>query len=325
MTKIIGSSLPNIPWQEPVGDCPVWRYDCNPIIARNPIPNVCRVFNSAVVPYKGKFIGVFRGEQNNGIPFLYLGKSDDGISFSFDKEPIKFFTESGKEYRFEYAYDPRLVEIDGRYYVVWCDGLGGSPTIGVGYTDDFVRFTMLEHPLLPFNRNGVLFPKKINGEYLLLSRPSDSGHTAFGDIYLSYSPDMIYWGKHRLLMKSGWEWWQGLKIGAGAAPIETDEGWLLLYHGVCLTCNGYVYSMGGAILDRDDPSKVLYRCGNFLLTPETDYEVNGFVPNVLFPCAALTDADSGRIAVYYGGADTVVGLAFTEVNRIVEYIKKYAR
>ena len=93
------------------------------------------------------------------------------------------------------------------------------------------------------------------------------------------------------------------------------QGSLLLY------CNGFVYSMGGAILDRDEPSKVLYRCENYLLTPEMPYEVSGFVPNVVFPCATVQDADTGRIAIYYGSADTCVGLAFGYVDEIVQYIK----
>ena len=156
---------------------------------------------------------------------------------------------------------------------------------------------------------------------MMLSRPSDSGHTPFGDIFLSESPDMVYWGKHRHVMGKGSEWWESLKIGGGAAPIETSEGWLLFYHGVTGTCNGYVYSIGGAILDIDNPSIVKYRCENFLLTPQEWYEERGFVQNVTFPCATIHDSESGRIAIYYGAADTYVGLAFTTVDGVVDYIK----
>lgn len=325
MTKIIGQSLHNIPWQDPTDDSPVWRYTENPIINRHPVDGVARIFNSAVVPYNGKFIGVFRGDTDTTIPYLYLGTSDDGIHFHFDKERIRMYDANGKEYNFEYAYDPRLIQIDDTYYVVWCDGMHGAPSIGLAKTTDFTHFEMLGHPLMPCNRNGVLFPRKVNGEYLLLSRPSDSGHTKFGDIYMSSSKDLVYWGKHKHVMPCGYEWWQSLKIGAGCVPIETDEGWLLFYHGATLTANGFVYSMGGALLDKDDPSKVLYRCTKYLLTPEQDYEVSGFVPNVVFPVSALCDADTGRIAIYYGSADTYVSVAFTEVNRVVEFIKKNGR
>ncbi|MBO4572602.1 MAG: glycoside hydrolase family 130 protein [Clostridia bacterium] len=324
MARIIGDTLKNIPWQEPTSDAPVWRYSLNPVIGRNPVENVARIFNSAVVPYKGKFVGVFRGETVTGVPYLYYGESLDGIRFTFNKERIRFY-ENGKEYVFQYAYDPRVVKVEDDYYVIWCDGKDGYPSIGLGKTRDFINYEIVSHPFLPFNRNGVLFPEKIDGKYYMLSRPSDSGHTKFGDIFISESKDLIYWGKHELLMRCGYEWWQTLKIGAGCAPIKTDEGWLIIYHGANMTCSGYVYSLGAALLDKDDPKKVRLRCTNFLLTPEEPYETCGFVPNVIFPCAALCDAESGRIAVYYGGADTVVGLAFTTVDRIVDYIKKYGR
>ncbi|MGN0363429.1 MAG: glycosylase, partial [Bilifractor sp.] len=109
--------------------------------------------------------------------------------------------------------------------------------------------------------------------------------------------------------------------GAGAAPIETSEGWLMFYHGVTGTCNGFVYSIGGAILDIDEPSRVKYRCHTFLLTPETWYEERGFVSNVCFPCATIHDAATGRIAIYYGAADSYVAMAFTTVDEIIDYIK----
>lgn len=324
-TRIIGSSLPGIPWQDKPNDRadqPVWRYNANPIIGRNPINNVARVFNSAVLPYKGEYIGVFRGEQRNGVPQIFLGSSADGISWSFEEGGIPFVNERGERVRHDYAYDPRLVEVDGAYYTVWCTDYHG-PTIGIAKTTDFKTFVCLDNPFLPYNRNAVLFPRRINGNYVMLSRPSDSGHTPFGDIFLSESPDLVYWGKHRHVMGKSESWWETLKIGGGSTPIETSVGWLLFYHGVANTCNGYVYSIGGAILDIDDPSIVKYRCPNFLLTPEYEYEERGFVPNVCFPCAALSDADTGRIAIYYGAADSYVALAFTTIDEVVDYIMKY--
>ena len=323
--KILNSpSVPNIPWQDkPEGlkGAPIWRYSENPIIDRNPLENVSRIFNSAVISYDGKFIGVFRGEQTNGIPHMYLGHSEDGISWEFDSERIHLVNEAGEDYMPRYAYDPRLVKVEDAYYIIWCGDFYGA-SIGMARTIDFKTFIRLENPFIPFNRNAVLFPRKINGNYVMLSRPSDGGHTPFGDIFLSESPDLTYWGKHRRVMARGKNWWESVKIGAGAAPIETSEGWLLFYHGVSSTCNGFVYSVGGAILDIDNPSVVRYRCENFLLTPEEWYEERGFVPNVTFPCAAVSDADTGRIALYYGCADSYVSIAFTTVSEIVEYIKK---
>ena len=205
------------------------------------------------------------------------------------------------------------------HYVTWCNGYHG-PTIGIARTTDFVHFEQLENAFLPYNRNGVLFPRKINGKYLMLSRPSDTGHTPFGDIFVSESPDMIYWGKHRHIMGRGWPWWQGTKIGAGPSPIETSEGWLLFYHGVTTTCNGYVYAMSAALLDLENPSKVIACCNQQLLCPEAPYELSGFVPGVCFPVGCLCDSVTGRIAIYYGAADTVSALCFCDANEIVQFI-----
>jgi beta-1,4-mannooligosaccharide/beta-1,4-mannosyl-N-acetylglucosamine phosphorylase len=323
MSKIIGEPLSNMPWQDkPSGfGGVIWRHDANPIINWNATKSCARIFNSAVVPYEGEFIGVFRADHKDGKARIHLGKSHDGLKWDIDDHVIQWIDESGNPYQPSYAYDPRLLKIEDDYYIVWCTDFGGA-SLGIGKTRDFKTFVRLENPFIPFNRNGVLFPRRVGGNYLVLSRPSDSGHTPFGDIFLSESPDMMYWGRHRRVMtKGGNGWWQNVKIGAGAAPIETDEGWLLFYHGVTGTCNGYVYSFGAAILDIERPSKVLYRTRNYLLTPEKPYETTGFVPNVTFPCATLQDADTGRIAIYYGAADTCVSLAYTQADELIEYIK----
>jgi len=323
-SKIIGESLHNIPWQEkPNGyDGPVWRYTQNPIIHRNPAKHISRIFNSAVVPFQGEFVGVFRAETTNGRPHLHLGWSSDALSWNIEETRIHFVDEQGDPYQPLYAYDPRVIKVEDMYYIIWCTDFQGA-ALGMAKTADFKTFIRLENPFLPFNRNGVLFPRKINGNFMLLSRPSDSGHTPFGDIFLSESPDLTYWGKHRHVMSRGGNgWWQSVKIGGGPAPIETTDGWLMFYHGVTGTCNGLVYSMGAAILDLDEPSKVLYRSQNFVLTPEEPYETTGFVDNVVFPCATLHDAETGHIAIYYGAADTYVGVAFTTIEEIVSYVKE---
>jgi Predicted glycosylase len=324
--KIIGNTLPNIPWQEKPADCQqvVWRHEHNPIIDRNPTTKAARIYNSAVVPHGDGFIGLFRADHRDGISHIHLGRSKDGLCWKIENEEVRWIDESGKSYQPAYAYDPRLIEIEGKYYIMWCTEFGGA-ALGFGVTSDFKTFVRLENPFIPFNRNGVLFPRKVNGMYLLLSRPSDGGHTPFGDIFISESPDLVHWGRHRRVMEKGGGWWQNVKIGAGAAPIETNEGWVLLYHGVSSTCNGFVYSFGAAILDLENPSKVLFRTNDYLLTPEKDYETRGFVPNVVFPCATLQDPVTGRIAIYYGAADTYVAVAYARIDELVEEIKKNSR
>lgn len=319
--------LPHIPWEDrPQGSgAVVWRSQRNPIIPHDLLPSSNSIFNSAVAPYGGGFAGVFRCDDKARTMQLHAGKSPDGVNWTIGHNRIQFRPDNDQVAEintFQYAYDPRVVWIEDRFYVTWCNGYHG-PTIGVGYTHDFETFYQLENAFLPFNRNGVLFPRRIGGRYAMLSRPSDNGHTPFGDITYSESPDMQFWGRHRHVMGTAGGW-QSTKIGAGPIPIETSEGWLLIYHGVLTSCNGFVYSFGAALLDLDQPWRVIARGEPYLLAPQAPYERTGDVPNVAFPCAALVDGDSGRMAIYYGGADTVVCLAFAYVDEIVDFVKAHA-
>ncbi len=322
--KVLAKPLPNIPWENPSCSNPgvLWRSTCNPIIGRNILPNSNSVFNSAVVPFEEGFAGVFRVDNRAMEMRIHAGFSEDGVNWNLDPDPIEFFPDSDVPGPFVYGYDPRVTWIEDRYYVTWCNGYHG-PTIGVAWTKDFRTFHQKENAFVPFNRNGVLFPRKIGDRFAMLNRPSDNGHTPFGDIFYCESPDLEFWGRHRHVMspvkiEKGW---QSTKIGAGPVPIETSEGWLLIYHGVQTSCNGYVYSMGAALLDLDQPWKVIGRAQPFLLAPWMNYEMVGDVPNVAFPCAALVDGETGRISVYYGAADTVTCLAFGYVENIIDFIK----
>jgi beta-1,4-mannooligosaccharide/beta-1,4-mannosyl-N-acetylglucosamine phosphorylase len=319
---VVGEPLPNIPWEEKPEGCidVVWRYSKNPIIPRDLIPSSNSIFNSAAVPFEGGFAGVFRCDNKCRHMQLHVGRSANGIDWEIDDNVLTFECDEPEIATFEYGYDPRVCWIDDRYYVTWCNGYRDQPTIGVAYTHDFKTFHQLENAYLPYNRNGVMFPRKINGNFAMLSRPSDRGHTPFGDMYYSESPDMCYWGKHRFVMKPR-PGWDSTKVGAGPIPIETTEGWLVIYHGVLNSCNGFVYGAGVALLDLDQPWKVIARAKPYVLSPQKLYECVGDVPNVAFPCAALCDAPTGRLAIYYGCADTVTGLAFAKADELIEFAK----
>ncbi len=310
-----------IPWEDrPVGcSDAVWRSRRNPVIPRDLLPTSNSIFNSAVVRFGEGFAGVFRCDDKRRYMQMHSGFSKDGVNWDIRPERIKFKYNDDDISQWEFGYDPRVCWIEDRYYVTWCNGYHG-PTIGIAYTYNFEDFYLIDNAFLPFNRNGVMFPRKINGEYAMLSRPSDNSHTPFGDIFYSQSPNMIHWGRHRHVMGT-LPGWQMTKIGAGPIPIETKEGWLLFYHGVLTSCNGFVYSMGAALLDLEKPWKVIYRNASYLLSPQKDYECVGDVPNVVFPCAALYDKPTGRIAVYYGAADTVTCLAFCKLNEVLEFLK----
>jgi beta-1,4-mannooligosaccharide/beta-1,4-mannosyl-N-acetylglucosamine phosphorylase len=320
--KLETTKIAPIPWEERPAGCSdiVWRSQRNPIIPRNLLPTSNSIFNSAVVRFGQGFAGVFRCDDKARNMQIHAGTSNDGVKWYLQPERIKFKCDDKDIGQWEFGYDPRVCWLEDRYYITWCNGYHG-PTIGVAYTYDFVDFFQLENALLPFNRNGVMFPRKINGEYAMFSRPSDNGHTPFGDIFYSQSPNMIHWGRHRFVMGTT-TGWQGTKIGAGPIPIETPQGWLLFYHGVLTSCNGFVYSFGAALLDLEQPWKVIRRTSSYLLSPQQNYECVGDVPNVAFPCAALYDKPTGKIAIYYGAADTVTCLAFCKIDEVLAFLKE---
>jgi beta-1,4-mannooligosaccharide/beta-1,4-mannosyl-N-acetylglucosamine phosphorylase len=314
-----------IPWEErpPGSSDVVWRSSRNPILTRAAVPRANSIFNSAVVPFGDGFAGVFRVDDTRRVMNIHAGRSADGLEWQIHPEPVAFVPADERvaelEEDFLYAYDPRVTWLEDRYYVTWCSGYHG-PTIGVAYTHDFETFHRLENAFLPFNRNGVLFPRRIGAAYGMLSRPSDDGHTPFGDIYYSESPDLVHWGRHRHVLGTVPWSWQSTKVGAGPTPIETKEGWLVLYHGVLTSCNGFVYSMGAALLDLEEPWRVVALGSRYLLAPQEPYERVGDVPNVVFPCAALVDPATDRLSIFYGGADTVVCLAHAHLSEVLDFV-----
>ena len=324
--EVVGAgALPGIPWEDrPAGHTrPVWRFSRNPVIPRDLLPTSNSIFNSAVVPFDGGYAGVFRCDDWTRRMQLHRGFSKDGLGWEIDPEPIRFEGDDRELGTFVYGYDPRVVRVEDRYYVTWCNWYHG-PTIGVAWTTDFETFHQLENAFLPFNRNGVLFPRRIGGRFAMLSRPSDDGHTPFGDVFYSESPDLCFWGRHRHVLGTVPNSWQATKVGAGPVPLETSEGWLLLYHGVLTSCNGFVYGAGVALLDRDEPWRVVARAAPHVLAPETPYECVGDVPNVVFPCSMLCDSATGRLAIYYGAADTVTAIAFAYVDELVRFAQEHA-
>jgi len=298
------------------------RYAGNPIVTAKLVPGANSIFNSAVVPFgKGEYAGVFRVDTQAGVSEIHVGWSKDGIHWTIEPKKVTmtgWLPDSGTS---GFGYDPRVTQFGPDYYVTWCYYPAAGPCIGLAKTRDFRKFTQICPVMLPYNRNAVLFPRKIGGKFATLHRPSDNGHTPFGDIYYAESSDLIHWGNHRAVMTPA-GYWQGTKIGAGPAPIEIADGWLLIYHGVRHTCSGFVYCAFGAILDRAKPWKVKYRTRPYLLAPTEPYETCGDVPNVLFPNAAIVDKKKDEIALYYGGADTVVGLAHAKLSDLIRFIKK---
>ena len=296
------------------------RYPGNPIITAKAVPRANSIHNSAIVKFKDEYRGVFRVDEIDLNYTLHVGTSKDGIKWKIDPDRITTKSRDPDVFMTDQSYDPRITDLDGVFYVTWCNSTEHGPAIGLATTKDFKTFEQMENPLPPANRNCVMFPRKINGQYAIYHRPSDRGHTPFGDIYYAESPDLVHWGHHRFVLgpKGGW---QSMKTGPGPHPIETTEGWLLIYHGVWCSCNGYIYSAGGALLDLDKPWKVIARTKDYLMYPTELYERVGDVPNVLFPSSAVVEGN--KIRLYYGCADTCISMAEAELSHVIDWIKEH--
>ena len=298
------------------------RYKGNPIITAEAVPRANSIHNSAVVPFEDGYAGVFRVDEIDLNFTLHMGKSKDGVNWKIDPDPIKLECSDPDLAIKHRCYDPRLTKIEDTFYFTWCVDSAQGPYIALATTKDFETFKQMENPLPPSNRNCVIFPRKIDGKYAMYHRPSDRGHTPFGDMFYSTSPDLVHWGCHRFVFGTLPSGWQSTKIGPGPAPIETDEGWLLIYHGVWTSCNGYLYYTGGALLDREKPWKVLYRTKDYLIAPTELYERVGDVPNVVFPSSAIVK--DGSIRLYYGCADTCISIADAKIDEVVDFVKSHS-
>ena len=279
----------------------VWRSSRNPIIPRDLLPRSNSIFNSAVVPVRRTASPASSGSTTavaHDEPPRRAQRRRHRLADRARADRVRAGGRPGRRDRrsaFEHAYDPRVTWLEDRYYVTWCNGYHG-PTIGLGYTHDFGTFHQLDNAFLPFNRNGVLFPRRIGGRVrdaqpAERQRPHARSATSSSRRARTWSTGVATATSWR---RCRWTW-ESTKIGAGPTPIETAEGWLLIYHGVLTSCNGFVYSMGAALLDLDEPWKVIARSDDYLLSPQVSYEQVGDVPNVVFPCAALVDAATDRL------------------------------
>lgn len=301
---------------------PFKRYRGNPILRRDDVPYSCNtVFNAAACKFRGKYILLLRIEDLRGHSHLTLARSDDGYSFTIDTKPW-IMPSKDPLYNIYELYgveDPRITEMDGRYYITYTAYGPHGPRVGLGYTDDFVNFNRIALVTEVDNKDAVLFPQKIKNEYIMLDRPSGFGEKS-GSIWITYSPDLVYWGKSRVLLPPG-PGWGSVKLGASTPPIKTEKGWLVLYHGVKRTASGILYRTGAVLLDLHDPSKIIGRTPHFIFGPNADYERIGDVPNVVFPCALILEPDN-NLKMYYGAADTCIAVAEAGLHEVLALCKK---
>lgn len=301
------------------------RFAKNPILTAADIPyEVSTVHNAGVIKYKENYIMLFRSHLKNGRSIIGLAKSKDGFNFNVVKEPFLIPAEEGifKEYEEYGVEDPRITKLEEKYYITYSAYSRHGVRIGLAVTKDFSNVKRISFITEADQRNVVLFPEKINDKYFRLDRP----HTEINpwSIWLSVSPDLLHWGDARVIIKPQQYHWDEMKIGAGAPPVKTSRGWLVIYHGVFQTMSGSVYRLGLALLDIKDPSRVISVCDRWLLQPEEVYERTGYVPNVVFCCGVVPEKD-GSIKIYWGGADQVMCVGTAKINELVEYCLKYPR
>ncbi|HUV38020.1 MAG TPA: glycoside hydrolase family 130 protein [Planctomycetota bacterium] len=293
------------------------RWERNPIITLRDVPYRCNtVFNGTPVKLNGEYLMIVRIEGQQGYSFFALARSSDGLHFTLDgapcmlpatEEPWKTSEENGIE-------DPRLTLLDGKYYIVYTAVGDHGYRIALATTEDFRTFERIALLTGPENKDGVLFPEKINGLYAMLDRPIGKG---VGSIWVTYSPDLVNWGNSQLVLSPRARYWDSWRIGASAPPIRTDRGWLEIYHGVKMTSGGPIYRIGTVMLDLEDPSVVLGRCLSPVLSPREDYERIGDVGNVVFACGAIVEPE-GEVKVYYGAADTSICVATCQLDELIE-------
>jgi len=303
------------------------RSPQNPILsAKNwPYPTNA-VFNPAATMFHGKVLLLARVEDRRGFSHFTKAVSDDGVgNWQIDKVPT---LEPDPENHPEELWgieDPRITWLSelGKWAITYTAYSRGGPLVAMALTSDFIDFERLG-PVMPAeDKDAALFSRRIYGKWALIHRPITANYVPGAHIWMSSSDDFVSWDARQVLMharRGGW--WDGGKIGLAAPPIETAEGWILLYHGVRQTASGSIYRLGLALLDLDDPLKVLHRSDEWIFGPTESYEREGDVDDVVFPSGWVLNAETGLLKMYYGGADSCIALATANVDDLLEYIKK---
>ena len=292
----------------------ITRFSGNPILTKEDVPYpVSTVHNAAVVKHSHEYIMIFRSHRLNGRSILGLARSRDGYKFKVDPKPFMTPSDEYDEYGVE---DPRITYIDGIYLITYSAYSQYGVRVGLARTEDFSQVERVAYITQPDMRNVVIFPEKFGEYYVRLDRP----HTELirWSMWISYSKDLINWGRSKVVMRAQFYRWDAMKLGPGAPPIKTEKGWLNIYHGVFETMAGAVYRLGVALHDLKDPAKIIGVGDNWILEPEDPWERVGYVPNVVFSCAAVPEED-GALKIYWGGADTVMCVGTANIHELVEH------
>ena len=299
------------------------RNSGNPLIRPEDLPiHTNGVLNPGVAEIAGEVVLLLRIEDRNGISHIRVARSRNGVDGWRIAEhallepdlPENPFEEWGCE-------DPRVTPTGQHEWVIAYTAYSRyGPAVALATTADFTSVTRIGVVMPPTNKDATLFPQKIQNCWLLLHRPVTGGQEHIW--YVSSPNSLTTWQQPGVLLpQRNGPWWDGVRVGVGAPPLLTDEGWLLLFHGVKEMANRPVYRLGVALLDRDNPRKVLARASEWVFSPEAEYEQRGLVPNVVYTCGALLRGD--EVWMYYGAADTVIGLATAKLTDLLHFVHEY--
>jgi predicted GH43/DUF377 family glycosyl hydrolase len=304
------------------------RHAGNPILTAAQWPYRCAtVFNPGATRLaNGDTILLVRVEDRRGHSHLCVARSHDGITdWEIDAEPTLPADPTNHPEEVWGIEDPRITLIPEleRYAILYTAYSRGGPGVSLALTEDFRAFERRGGVAPPHDKDAALFPRRFDGQWVMIHRPvSDLG----AHMWLSYSPDLLHWGNHRLLLEARrGAWWDANKIGLSPPPLETPEGWLVMYHGVRMTGGGCLYRLGLALLDLEEPERVIARGHGWMFGPEAAYEREGDVGNVVFPCGYTIGDDGDTLNVYYGAADTSIALATGRISEMLAWLKEDAK
>lgn len=301
------------------------RYEGNPILTADMWPYPANtVFNCGATRLEnGDTLLLVRVEDRRGISHLTAARSRDGLSnWQIDEEPTLAPDESPGSDEVWGIEDPRIVYLEelNKYAICYTGYSHSGPHVKLALTRDFKEFERLGSVMPPEDKDATLLPRRIHGRWVMIHRPV-SAFTGSADMWLSYSPDLIHWGCHQVMLEARrGAWWDANRIGLSPPAIETPEGWLVLYHGVRNTPSGSLYRLGAALFDLDDPARLVRRGNEWIFGPEKEYERVGDVGYVVFPCGYTIEEDGDTLRLYYGGADTSVALATGSIREILDWL-----
>jgi predicted GH43/DUF377 family glycosyl hydrolase len=305
------------------------RHPGNPLLTARDWPYpVNTVFNPGAIRMpNGETVLLVRCEDRRGISHLTVARSNDGVTdWRIDPEPTLAPDAINYPEGVWGLEDPRIVWVHEmeRFVITYTSFSRGGPGVGLSTTRDFREFDRRGLLMSPEDKDAALFPRRFDGRWLLIHRPVPAVGRAH--IWVSWSPDLRHWGDHSILLeRRHGAWWDALKVGLSGPPIETPEGWLMMYHGVRTTASGALYRIGLALLDLENPLKVVLRGDEYIMGPEEQYEMIGDVGGVVFPCGHTIADDGDTIHFYYGAADTSVCRASGSLTEMLTWLKAHGR